>query len=88
MEVEGGWRIERKAKPTRREDIVNIFTRRDSWQMAPNITKISLSPNLPELGISMNTMGGYYTMGNYIEGRLTISPDCFPDEELLIKVFI
>jgi hypothetical protein len=67
MEVEGGWRIERKAKPTRCEDIVNIFTRRDSWQMAPNITKISLSPNLPELpelGISMNTMGGYYAMGN------------------------
>ena len=53
--------------------MVNLFTRHDSWQMAPSITKFSLGPNLPELGISiltMRTMGSYYAMGNYVEGRL------------------
>ena len=41
--------------------------------MALSITKFLLSPNLPELGISiltMSTMGGYYTIGNYVEGHL------------------
>ena len=69
----GDGRIERKTKPKRCEDMVNLFTRHDSWQMAPSITKFSLSPNLPELGISiltMSTMGSYYTIGNYVEGRL------------------
>ena len=47
----GDGRIERKTKLKQHEDMVNLFTRHDSWQMAPSITEFSLSPNLPELGI-------------------------------------
>src|ERR1700677_5069603 len=96
----GDRRIERKAKLKRCEDIVNLFTHRDSWQMAPNITKITLSPNLPELRISiltMRTMGSYYTMGNYVEGRLLYHQTVFlmqapggsvnGEDEALINIF-
>jgi hypothetical protein len=71
--VEGDGRIETKTKSKRCKDMVNLITHHDSWQMVLSITEISLSPNLPELGISiltMSTMGGYYAMGNYMEGHL------------------
>src|ERR1700683_4096328 len=70
--------------------MVNLFTRHDSWQMAASITKFSLSPNLPELRISiptMSTMGGYYAIGNYVEGRLLYYRTIFLMKDLTWKEF-